>query len=75
MGCPLSAIRRHRRASAGAHSQTSATLGTDESLDQHFDVSGVALELQYELIEREGNGLGLAFTIPTEVPNFRASNK
>ena len=40
----------------------SATLGTDEPLDQNFDVSGVALELQYELIEREGNGLGLAFT-------------
>jgi hypothetical protein len=40
----------------------STTLGTDEPLDQDFDVSGVALELQYELVQRMGNGLGLAFT-------------
>ena len=40
----------------------SATLGTDEPLDQDFDLSSVALELQYELIERKGNGLGLGFT-------------
>jgi hypothetical protein len=40
----------------------SATLGTDEPLDQDFDPSSVALELQYELIERKGNGLGLGFT-------------
>jgi hypothetical protein len=40
----------------------SATLGTDEPLDQNFDLSSIALELQYELIERKGNGLGLGFT-------------
>ena len=40
----------------------SATLGTDEPLDTNFDLSSVALELQYELIERKGNGLGLGFT-------------
>ena len=40
----------------------STTLGTDEPLDKDFDVSGVEVELQYEIIQREGNGLGLAFT-------------
>ena len=40
----------------------SATLGTDEPLDENFEASSVAAELQYELVEREGNGLGLAFT-------------
>ena len=39
----------------------SATLATDEPLDRKYDVSAVDLELQYELIQREGNGLGLAF--------------
>jgi hypothetical protein len=38
-----------------------ATLSADEPLDQDFDVSSVELEMQYELIEREGNGLGFAF--------------
>lgn len=38
----------------------STTLGTDEPLDEDLDVSGVEIELQYELIQREGNGLGLA---------------
>ncbi len=39
----------------------SAALSADEPLENDFDVSGVELELQYELIEREGDGLGLAF--------------
>ena len=39
----------------------STTLGTDEPLEENFDLSAVEFELQYELIEREGNGLGLAF--------------
>jgi hypothetical protein len=39
----------------------STTLGADEPLDDDFDLSSVELELQYELVEREGNGLGLAF--------------
>jgi hypothetical protein len=39
----------------------STTLGTDEPLDGDYDVSGVEMEGQYELIEREGDGLGLAF--------------
>ena len=38
----------------------STTLGTDEPLEEDFDLSSVELELQYELIERKGNGLGLA---------------
>jgi hypothetical protein len=33
----------------------------DEPLDEDFDLSSVELGLQYELVEREGNGLGLAF--------------
>ena len=40
----------------------STTLGTDEPLDGNFALSSVELELQYEIIERKGNGLGLAFT-------------
>jgi hypothetical protein len=39
----------------------STTLSADEPLDEDFDLSSVELELQYELIERKGNGLGLAF--------------
>jgi hypothetical protein len=39
----------------------STTLITDEPLEDNYGVSGVELELQYELIEREGNGVGLAF--------------
>lgn len=39
----------------------STTLITDEPVGDNYDVSGVELEGQYELIEREGDGLGLAF--------------
>jgi len=39
----------------------STTLLTDEPLEDSFGLRGVELELQYELIEREGDGLGLAF--------------
>jgi hypothetical protein len=39
----------------------STTFITDEPLDENYDLSGIELELQYELIEREGNGIGLAF--------------
>jgi hypothetical protein len=39
----------------------SATLATDEPLDRNYDLSAVDLELQYELVQRAGNGLGLAF--------------
>jgi hypothetical protein len=39
----------------------SGTLSADEPLDGDFNLSGVELEAQYEFIEREGNGLGLAF--------------
>ena len=39
----------------------STTIITDEPLDKNYNVSGVEVELQYELIEREGNGIGLAF--------------
>ena len=38
----------------------STTLAADEPLGEDFDLSSVELELQYELIEREGNGIGLA---------------
>ena len=38
----------------------SLTLGADEPLDADFDLSSVELEAQYEVIEREGNGIGLA---------------
>ncbi|HEX2447063.1 MAG TPA: hypothetical protein VHK26_02615 [Methyloceanibacter sp.] len=37
------------------------TLITDEPLDGSYDLSAVEVELQYELIERMGSGLGLAF--------------
>jgi hypothetical protein len=40
----------------------STTLSADEPLDEDFDLSSVELELQYEIVQREGNGLGLAFT-------------
>jgi hypothetical protein len=40
----------------------STTLTADQPLDEDFALSAVDLELQYELIEREGNGIGLAFT-------------
>ena len=40
----------------------STTLGTDEPLDDDFNLSSVEVELQYELVKRKGNGLGLAFT-------------
>ncbi len=33
---------------------------TDEPLDQDFNLSSVELEAQYELIEREGDGIGFA---------------
>lgn len=39
----------------------SFTLSADEPLDADFDLSAVEIEGQYELIEREGNGIGLAF--------------
>ena len=39
----------------------SATLAADEPIEDDFDVSGVELEGQYELIEREGGPIGLAF--------------
>jgi hypothetical protein len=39
----------------------STTLTADEPLDKDFALSAVELELQYELIERKGNGIGLAF--------------
>jgi hypothetical protein len=40
----------------------STTFGTDEPLDDTYDLSSIELELQYEIIQRQGNGLGLAFT-------------
>ena len=40
----------------------STTLTADQPLDENFNVSSVELGLQYEIIQREGNGLGLAFT-------------
>ena len=39
----------------------STTLSADEPLDEDFDLSSVELELQYEIVQRQGNGLGLAF--------------
>lgn len=39
----------------------STTLITDQPLHEDYNLSGVELELQYELVEREGNGFGLAF--------------
>jgi len=38
----------------------STALSADEPLDQEFDLSSVEIELQYELIERKGDGIGLA---------------
>ena len=49
----------------------STTLGTDEPLDQNFDLSS-SMELQYEMVERKGNGLGLAFTVDTGLPRAAA---
>jgi hypothetical protein len=40
----------------------STTLTADQPLDENFNVSSVEVEMQYEIIQREGNGLGLAFT-------------
>ncbi|HUU66573.1 MAG TPA: hypothetical protein VMW57_04725 [Methyloceanibacter sp.] len=39
----------------------STSVSADEPLDQDFNVSEVEIEGQYELIERDGNGIGLAF--------------
>ena len=39
----------------------SVGVSADEPLDQNFDLSSVEAELQYELVERKGSGLGLAF--------------
>jgi hypothetical protein len=39
----------------------STTFGTDEPLEENYDLSSIELELQYEIIQRRGNGLGLAF--------------
>ncbi|MGI8723895.1 MAG: hypothetical protein ACR2J1_00680 [Methyloceanibacter sp.] len=39
----------------------STALSADEPLDEDFDVSSVEFEPQYELVERDGNGFGLAF--------------
>jgi hypothetical protein len=39
----------------------STTLTADQPLGENFNVSSVELGLQYEIIEREGNGIGLAF--------------
>jgi len=38
----------------------STALSADEPLDQDFNLSSVELEGQYELIERDGDGIGLA---------------
>ena len=37
------------------------TLITDQPVREQFNVSAVEAEMQYELIERKGNGIGLAF--------------
>ena len=39
----------------------STTLTADQPLGENFNVSSVELGLQYEIIQREGNGIGLAF--------------
>jgi hypothetical protein len=39
----------------------STALGADEPLEEDFNLSSVEIELQYELVERKGNGIGLAF--------------
>ena len=49
----------------------STALSADEPLDKNFNVSSVEAELQYELIEREGNGLGLAFLRGVRVRDTR----
>ncbi len=38
----------------------STAISADEPLDQDFNLSSVELEAQYELIEREGDGIGFA---------------
>jgi hypothetical protein len=50
----------------------STTLTADQPLDEDFALSAVDLELQYELIEREGNGIGLAFTGGSGLPRAAA---
>lgn len=40
----------------------STTLGTDEPFDDNYGMSSVEVELQYEIMQREGSGLALAFT-------------
>ena len=37
------------------------TLVTDQPVREEFNVTAVEAEMQYELIERKGNGIGLAF--------------
>ena len=37
------------------------TLGTEQPLGEDFDLTSVEFETQIELVERKGNGLGLAF--------------
>jgi hypothetical protein len=37
-----------------------ATLGTDQPVGEEFNVSAVEVEMQYELIERKADGIGLA---------------
>ena len=39
----------------------STTFGTDEPLDSNYALSSIEIEFQYEIIERKGDGLGLAF--------------
>jgi hypothetical protein len=39
----------------------STTLTADQPFDESLALSSVELELQYEIMERHGNGLGLAF--------------
>jgi hypothetical protein len=41
--------------------KVTAGVSADEPLEEDFDLSSVELGLQYELVEREGDGLGLAF--------------
>ena len=41
----------------------SVALLTDEPIDGNYDLSAVEFEGQYEFIEREGDGLGLAFQV------------
>jgi hypothetical protein len=39
----------------------SVGVSADEPLGEDFDLSSVEAELQYEIVQRKGNGLGLAF--------------